>query len=338
MNDKTKDIDRRQEEASTSEVAVSSQEKLYLLVEGQKSGPFSKDEVASMVESREVLVTDSVSVNGQEWFSLHQWSEFDRRSAHSEELPGLPKVNTFIESDKEVDDNLISKSDMHVEREVIAGLAYIGNINSGKKAQHHKDKYVQNEGITDTPPSLPDMEPLSFDKQKTSKDTYIWGAVLSFALAGIIYLFVSPSPSKKVASANSIQIKTVTKRSPAARRAKSAAKKANKRPVRNVVKARKRTPSFAKSKAFKNRAPRRKPASRKIQRPVVEDPDDYYYDDGTDPVELDPIRSKLAKETFDPEDDEGIDGLEDEYNAEREPASGDSVEEDPEKAFEALYE
>lgn len=336
MTDDTKNQERRNEGTESPIVEVPTGEKVYILVDGLKTGPFSKEEIVDLVQSRDLLVTDSVSVDGQEWFSLHRWSEFDRRNSHSEPLPGIPKVNLFVASDQEVDQTLESETEEHLERDVMAGLAYLGNINSGKKAQHHSDKFSKGEDKKVDINNIPDLEAVDYQKNGSKKETYVWGAVLSLALAGILYVFLSPGAPNKVVK---------TKTEPMVKKAiikprKTASASKNSRAIRNarkpkkVVKARNRKSSFTKSKAFKNRAPRRKPASKKIEKPIVEDPDDYYYDDGTDPVELDPVRSKLAKETFDPED-ENLDEYLDEVDAEREPAS---EEEDPEKAFEALYE
>ena len=334
MNDSTKSDERRDEGVETPSVDIKDGEMIYILVDGLKSGPFSKEQICEMVETHDLLVTDSVSVNGSEWFNLHQWSAFDRRASHQEELPGLPQVNLFMASDKEVDDTLINKNESLVERDAMAGLAYLGNIKSGKKVQHHSDKQTAQSGDKVDLDELPEIEHLEFEKQSSKKDTYVWGAVLSFALVGILYVFMPPGKSNKVAAKKvetkkSAKIATRSAKKPAKINNRAAKRAAN----RKIVKARKKKTSFSKSKAFKNRAPRRKPASRKIEKPVVEDPDDYYYDDGTDPVELDPVRSKIAKETFDPDDEEADEYL-DELDAEREPAG----EEDPEKAFEALYE
>ncbi len=336
MTDETKNHERRNDESETPAVQVPTGEKVYILVDGLKSGPFSKEEIVDMVQSRDLLVTDSVSVDGHSWFNLHQWSEFDRRSSHSEDLPGIPKVNLFTASDQEVDQSLESENEELIERDAMAGLAYLGNINNGKRAQHHNDKYANKDETKADIDNIPDLDPVDFQKSSSKKETYVWGAVLSLALAGILYVFLSPGAPNKVVKTKAepmVKRAIIKPRKPAST-AKNNRAISNANKAKKVVKARSRKPSFTKSKAFKNRAPRRVPAAKKIEKPVVEDPDDYYYDDGTDPVELDPVRSKLAKETFDPED-ENLDEYLDEVDAEREPAS---QEEDPEKAFEALYE
>ncbi|MFT6069199.1 MAG: hypothetical protein ACJAT2_000324 [Bacteriovoracaceae bacterium] len=334
MKDKKTKSDRRTLEAKELRFDVPNDAKIYLLVDAQRSEAFSKTQIIEKIKNKDILITEYASLDGSNWYQLFQFNGFDRRLAHEEELPGLPGVNSFVASDHEVEERLTEDNDSFVEKEAMAGLAYIGHINSGKKAQYSDDKYKLKEQHNSELPAHPELEPVVFEKKTASKETYIWGAVLSFALIGIIYLFTT-SPEQMASNENEVKekksvVKKVTKpaRRIASKRPKPVAKK--------VINARKRTPSFTKSKAFQNRAPR-KPA-RRIKKPVVEDPDDYYYDDGTDPVELDPIRSKISKETFDPEDDENLDDYMREDDAPREPASEFDSEEDPEKAFEALYE
>ncbi len=334
MKDKNKNSNRRTLEASELRLDVSEDAKIYLLIDAQRSEAFQKDQIIEKIKNKSILITEYASLDGSNWYQLFQFNGFDRRLAHDEELPGLPGVNSFVASDKEVEEKLTQENDTFVEKEAMAGLAYIGQINSGKKAQYSDDKYKLKEQLNSEMPDHPEIEPVIFEKKSPKKETYIWGAVLSFALIGIIYLFNS-SPEQLASNKTEVKerkasVKKVNKpaRRIASKRVRPTAKK--------VIKARKRSPSFTKSKAFTNRAPR-KPA-RKIVKPVVEDPDDYYYDDGTDPVELDPIRSKISKETFDPEDDENLDDYMREDDAPREPASEFDSEEDPEKAFEALYE
>ena len=171
MNDSTKSNERRDDGAEASTVDIKDGEKIYILVDGLKSGPFSKDQICEMVEAHDLLVTDPVSVDGVEWFNLHQWSAFDRRTSHPEELPGLPQVNLFIASDKEVDDTLVNKNEGFVERDAMAGLAYLGNINSGKRAQHHSDKQTNSSNNKVDPDQIPDIEPMELEKQSSKKDT-----------------------------------------------------------------------------------------------------------------------------------------------------------------------
>lgn len=330
MDNDTKGNNRRTDGAEAPSVSVPADGKVYVLIDGQKTGPFTMKAIAEMVSAHDLLITDSISSDGENWFFLYQWQEFDRRSIRSEELPGAPQINLLVNSDKEVDESLINRG-------VMAGMAHLGNVKTGKRHQHQNDKYLKSGDNKTSLDKSPGVGPSSFEKKSTKRKTYLWGAVLSFAIIGIFYMALSPDSNKKVA-AKQQDTQKISKVKTKVRKVKtnSLTRKAKKSTTRNVVKARKKTPSFSKSKAFKNRAPRRKPAAKaRIEKPVVEDPDDYYYDDGTDPVELDPIRSKLAKETFDPED-ENLDEYLDEIDADREPAS--DLEEDPEKAFEALYE
>ena len=53
----------------------------------------------------------------------------------------------------------------------------------------------------------------------------------------------------------------------------------------------KKPTSFTSTPVYKNREPE----------PDIVSEDDYYYDDGQDAIEIDPVRKVISKETFDPE-------------------------------------
>ena len=95
MKDKNKNSERRTKEAKELRFDVPSDAKIYLLVEGQRSKAFSKEQIISKITEKSILITEFASFDGNNWYHLFQFNGFDRRLAHDEELPGLPGLNSF---------------------------------------------------------------------------------------------------------------------------------------------------------------------------------------------------------------------------------------------------
>ena len=68
----------------------------YLLLKGQKSGPFKRDHLKSMLDTNDLLVTDLVSFNGgHTWNKLYQMEGLDRRNLRT---PTIYLENQKIQS------------------------------------------------------------------------------------------------------------------------------------------------------------------------------------------------------------------------------------------------
>jgi hypothetical protein len=277
-----------------------------ILIDGQIQGPFTLFEISAMVKTNEVLLTDEVSIdNGQSWGHLYEIEEFDRRSLKSnEELPAIPQeqiLNTHVQTNVDEKTNLI------------AGLAYIGNLKAGKA----KQAALKEEGNKQN-----ESEEYDFQAEE-SKRSYVWPGLFLLSVIGLSYLFMtwnsSPSKVEKEVVDSSTETKNVVKKSRAPIKLKpiktTRAPRIEKRSNVNS-----RPTSFKKSKAFRQAAKKK----RLSDNALIKENDDYYYDDNTDPVELDPIRSTLSKETIDP-------AFADEYDdIERAPASDEIFDEEAE--------
>ncbi|MBT3981895.1 MAG: hypothetical protein HOE90_11110 [Bacteriovoracaceae bacterium] len=72
------------------------EEKIYSLwVDGHRKGPFSESEINELIDKKEILYTDTLSVdNGQSWIKVHENPAFDRRADElpPKELPFTPDV------------------------------------------------------------------------------------------------------------------------------------------------------------------------------------------------------------------------------------------------------
>lgn len=73
---------------------IEDDEKLLILKNGNKTGPFSITEVQEKINNGEVHITDDVSNDfGESWFKLYQHTKFDRRT--HDELPKTPTKDQF---------------------------------------------------------------------------------------------------------------------------------------------------------------------------------------------------------------------------------------------------
>lgn len=69
---------------------------IYYLQEGKKTGPINAAQLREKVKSKEVLVTQMVSLDdGQSWAKLYHYEEFDRRKDQDTHLPRTPEWKVF---------------------------------------------------------------------------------------------------------------------------------------------------------------------------------------------------------------------------------------------------
>lgn len=283
-----------------------------ILKDGQVVGPYSLYEISAMVKTNEILLTDEVSIDeGTSWGHLYDIEEFDRRNLKSnEQLPSLPEDGVLAK-------NINTKVDEKTN--LIAGLAYIGNLRTGKA----KHATVRQE------PQAQSDEEFSFEENvEGKKKAPLWPILFLISIVGLSYLYTTwDSKTEKEEITTTKQNKKIRNKSysnkapiklrPVKMRPKSNAKLSTGSNVSS------RPTSFKKSKAFRQAAKKQKKRLTNNALINVEN-DDYYYDDNTDPVELDPIRSTLSKETIDPELDGEFDDIE------RAPASDEIFDEEAE--------
>ncbi|MBC7427014.1 MAG: hypothetical protein H7336_00290 [Bacteriovorax sp.] len=109
----------------------------FILKHGQKTGPYEKFELVSMLEEKEILLTDMVSFNaGHTWLKLYQVENFDRRVLkESDQLPGVP--TSVIAKPNE------SVTTLGPVTEAITSLAYLSNVKRGKTIEREKVEVYQ---------------------------------------------------------------------------------------------------------------------------------------------------------------------------------------------------
>lgn len=290
------------------------EQEIFVLKDGTKMGPYNPNEIRSLISEKHILITDIASWDmGKTWHKIYQIEEFDRRSLKQSELPSGPDWEVFKQSFEEVGASLNNPSESKVDTEAIAGLAYFEKVKSGKVRD---EKFIaSNEQAQESTPitytSNDENEERNMPNWFSKINWKISGAVFAFtlsiyALYNVIYSIGDNSNEKlafdKQASSTAPELKP-SKRTPS-----SLGNKVNNTNPNRINKASSfnspapnrapRSKSFTNTKAFRQRF-----GERKMHDNPLHDPDDYRYDNGNENVEQDPVREKISKETFDPEED-----------------------------------
>lgn len=299
------------------ELQIDEDDQFLILKNGKKQGPFTGNEVNAKLDKLEILHTDLVSVdNGMSWGTIYEFEIFDRRTRNNTSLPDAPQGHVFQNSMLDADRAMALSEKDKDDREFIYDLAYIGNQKlNPNKAQI--DDFKQKENIDNS-------------------SMFRLGAfAMSFVVVAAVFMTFtnfsgSPEP---VAKKDSIQ---KTKRTPAAKRqekkVEKTVKKAPKR-QRTTVAKKKASP---KRKITRSDRPLSKSSFASENRKMVDGqidprdlPPEVIFDDNSEALELDPVRERISKESFDPQEElENYDELDaareivDDY-LDRSPAAGD---------------
>ncbi|MCO4794782.1 MAG: hypothetical protein KC493_13770 [Bacteriovoracaceae bacterium] len=272
-------------------------EEFFLLDQGQKSGPWNSSEINEMLENKTILLTDMISIDdGVSWGKVFEVEEFDRRQMNvTHKLPEIPEEEVLRSHEEKVIEKIQNQD---IETDAIAGLAYIGNMKLGKVTdeQHEAEEIIEE------------------DSRNTQWIQIFWIGLFVISLVGIVWLFYPSSKSTnstkgtklgKVAPIQKLKPSKTWKAPKAAKKAptRAPALKSSKLNTRtNSARSRTTTP-FKKTKTYQ-RAQEERSRKQNSDHIKVENYDNEYYDDASDPVELDPVRKTLSKETIDPEDEQ----------------------------------
>ena len=279
---------RKPQLVSANTLSSDDEQQFFILKNGQKTGPYEKYELTSMLEEKDLLLTDMVSSNaGHTWMKLYQVDGFDRRSLkESDQLPGIPAHVIMREQE-----NIIPISP---ETDAISGLAYLSNVRRGKTVEREK------------------VETFSMEKAapgKGSSTIYKWLLVFSVVGIGFFLFHIKEqltSPFTKEAKSVGEQAEmlspvdtSVPQTNPSAR------SQLGERNQYNQVNDQRRTGGKFETRQLN---PVR-PAIRKsfmesgkyqeIQGSSADENDPNYFYDNTSAMELDPVRSQVSKENYD---------------------------------------
>lgn len=268
-----------------SRLAQDNDQQYYILKNGQKAGPFEKFELLSMMEEKEILLTDMVSTNaGHTWMKLFQVENFDRRVLkESDQLPGVPSQTVLNTSD--------STSAFRPETEAISSLAYLSNVKRGKSVERDKVETFKADSSV----------------QSSSSSLYKWllvGSIIGIAYFGYNLKNQLGSPFKQEAPAIGEQAEMLTPVEPAQTNPSATRKLGEKRNF-NQINDTGRSGGKFEARVFQPIRPIPKKSfmdtskyqETKNDAPATEDPN-YFYDN-TSAMELDPVRAQVSKENYD---------------------------------------
>ncbi len=293
---------RKPQLVSSESLIESDDEEYYLLTKGQKNGPYNFSELKELIETKNVLITDLVSLNaGHTWTKIYQLENFDRRSLKiNEELPGLPSIEDLKDESEEI------SSSMPPETEAIMGLAYLGNLKRGKAIERQKEEHFEEE------------------IKKHNSGNLIYKLIFIGSMIGIVYLGIGlkkvllDSPFKNDTPAvgeqessdidETLSLESSTGDESAINIMKSIKKdqggpsniiRSNRMEGRKLEPIRpNRNKSFTDTNKFRN----------STNAPFESEHNDSYYYSESAPIELDPVQSQVSRETMNPENPVGMPG------------------------------
>ncbi|MBT7609776.1 MAG: hypothetical protein HN576_08465 [Bacteriovoracaceae bacterium] len=305
---------RRKPQLVTKIESSTRTQEYYTLDQGQKMGPFTIEEIKEQVHLKKIILTDMISLNdGHTWGKIYDLAEFERRN-ETISLPHSPEKNLLSDSHTEDDSkNSIKSSDA---TEFFARLAY-----SAKK------------GITNYDKDITENE----NENTKVNNKFMWTSIIVFALIAALSLMLTGNDNKNNNLTGNKKVQTdiknkiliekrkvlnKTKARSATRDVKASnARKAQQRQALRKNKNRNATP-FVRSKTYKKASEARDNRFKEIKN---DNENDAFYDNATDPVEQDPVRRTLSKDTFNP--------AEDDYDFDREQEEEDQYPEEEKEDF-----
>ncbi len=299
---------RKPQLMSTGSLEAMDDDAFYILRDGSKFGPISLEELKTLAADKELLATDLISVDGGESFSkLYEWDEFDRRNLMTTALPQRPNEDFLTLGNIEVLKDFKAKNDSSEDAEVMANLAYVGAVKTGKVlAWNPSEMKRSRQDVRQEMDSQSQLE----DTTTTTVSAYLYAMMFAVSVIGILYMGLtwqtpgdSVGISRTPANFNEPTLETPHEVPTQANKQKlpTTLTPIEKIPPAQVERAMDLTkrkvkplggaPSFRESNSFK----------KALQDNALIEDDGYNYDDGTAAMEQDPIRSQISKETFDPE-------------------------------------
>lgn len=266
----------------------------YILKNGQKDGPYEKNDLLNKLEQKQILLTDMVTMNGGlTWIKLFQVDNFERRVLkESDQLPGIP--------DQAVEGSSHSVAPSIPSSQTITNLANLSSLMRGKSA----DKL--------------DTNSIGVVTQNKSNNIYMWllvASILSITYFAFQIKKQLSSPFKNNETRIGEQAEMLTpvevneiKPVPQATQIpnKNVGEKKN---INQINDTQRNTGKFA-PRVLKPIVPAEKKSFmdtssyQNIQVGSEQEDQNYFYDN-TSPIELDPVRSQVSKENFDDSTTEG---------------------------------
>jgi hypothetical protein len=270
-------------------LAEDTDQQFFILKNGQKTGPYEKFEMLSMLKQKELLLTDMVSTNaGHTWMKLFQVDNFDRRVLkESDQLPGVPAQAIMGHSE--------SVASTITSTDAISSLAYLSNVKRGKTVEREKVENFKSD----------------YNTQNNSSSLYKWllvGSIIGIAYFGFHIKNQLTSPFKSDAQTVGEQTEMLSpvdmngENQSSSEAHPQANKLGEKRNINQINDTQRNNGKFQ-PRVFQPIRPAAKKSFmdtsnyQNTQINAQEDPN-YFYDN-TSAMELDPVRSQVSKENYD---------------------------------------
>lgn len=276
---------RKPQLVSADNLKDADDQEFYLLVKGQKSGPYEKYELSEMVEKKELLLTDMVSMNGgHTWIKLYMLDGFDRRTLKDNTtLPGMPEDEILKKAES-------AQATIGDTTDGFISLAFLGNQKKGKILEQQQLSTLDDE----------------MKKNAQASSRYKWLFVLS--LCGISYFLYNIKTSLHQSPFKDKQTQSVGEQAEMLKPVETTGFEKHQEPSfprTDVMNDQRRMGKFETQQMNPVRPVMRKSfMDTKKFRDTASTPEEnaedqnYYYDNAT-PMELDPVRSQISKENFD---------------------------------------
>lgn len=256
----------------------------YLLIEGQKQGPFTEDKINELLSEKAILHIDEISTDeGQSWNKIYHFNQFDRRKLTNKSLPNVHQIGAPLASVADQSKILQLAREKSEKEDALVGLAF---------THHPNDTKATSNG------------PVIIEEDHSSEETsaqttkWPWAVLLVASLAGIaILLFKGTSntaPSNKVTIEKGFKApkaKLEGTRIPASRSKEPTPIRAER--VDNKVR---RPPTVTRGiKPFKDSDTFKNYKKRQMEDDAMAS-DESYYSEGED----DEMRGQIPRDTMDP--------------------------------------
>ena len=224
------------------------EDEFYIMIQGQKTGPYTKDKVSELLDTSQITTSSQISLDkGKSWIKLYEHHAFDRRSKKAaNDLPAKPKDNFLQEVPR---DSLQVSQQIKMTEEMLLELSFIKKKKAVAPKTKKRAKTVKPENT-------------KWQKSQTKrKEGWKYGVSTSVIALVLVMAFnyyqnnnsssfttEVPTVSKGINNSG----RNITKRAPASvsHRTKRSIKKASVKPA---------VPRF--------KAAKRRPAARKVSRP-----------------------------------------------------------------------
>jgi hypothetical protein len=356
---------QRRKPAIVSFQSVGESDRIQLLKHGQHTKEYTKQQIIESIQSKKILLTDQISLDGGEsWCKIHQVDDFDRRMLTTSTLPESTPSDILLYANT-YDPNKRERID---QQHALPALHYIGQVASGggkkqafptplnipdrgtdsKQLTSDEDVSEQNTRSSglESQDSMaiathedesytPEYQSQKLKKTLRSKKIKIALGVVTILVAALLYQLWRDGPSSWQREWNGKSLATPTRSTPDQqvsknKKVKKAAKAKNatrstasirrqereqareERIARSISKRRERlrqNKEKAKRRRVQASERRKRSLANQVAATEEQDIDNENFDDGSTPVEQDEIRSRLSKDTIDPEDHEFEDSL-----------------------------